>query len=109
MSVRWTCWAEGSCAELEGSRESLGFITYKVGAPCPELHGAEVKMDTGSVSSGVPPHLQCVNRKSLAECRRTCENQKELGFMAYCTWWATFMTFKKFKTLTKRERKRRGQ
>lgn len=44
MSIRRACWAEGACAELEASRESLGFITYKVGAPCPELHGAGVTM-----------------------------------------------------------------
>ena len=70
IPVRQACWAEGFCAELVASGDSLGLITYKVGAPCPELHGGGVRMalgpkEIGSVSQGAP------SRKSLPGCRRT--------------------------------------
>lgn len=32
-SREMACWAAAPCAELEASRESLGFLPYKVGAP----------------------------------------------------------------------------
>ena len=50
--MRQACGAEGCCVEMVASTESLGFIPFKVGTPCPELRGGGVSIVLGGRDKG---------------------------------------------------------
>lgn len=52
IPMRQACGAEGCCVEMVASTESLGFIPFKVGTPCPELRGGGVSIVLGGRDKG---------------------------------------------------------